>query len=116
MKRDDDAVPSNRLTGAKLKELIQAVIRDSYEDAVSDEELLAEPENDELPTAGLAILQSESKFGVKPDTYPKVVAILKRLDPEQRERVFRSFGRYSMEHLLQHINRVKKATDPKQDI
>lgn len=112
MKRDDDMRPSNRLTGAKLKELIQAVIRDSFDDAWSDEELLAEPKNDELPQ--LPII--ERKFGVKPDTYPKVIAILNQLDPESRERVFRRFGRYSMEHLLQHINRVKKATDPKSDI
>ena len=116
MKRDDNAVPSKKLTGAKLKELIQAVIKDSYSDAMSDEQLLAEPDDDEdPPPAGLALID-ESKFGLKPDSYPKVIAILNQLDPDQRERVFRRFGRYSMEHLLQHINRVKKATDPKQDI
>ena len=111
MKRDEDTVPANRLTGAKLKELIQAVIRDSFDDAWSDEQLLAEPLMDEDPP-----LTTEGKFGLKPDTYPKVIAILNQMDPEQRERVFRRFGRYSMEHLLQHINRVKKATDPKSDI
>ena len=42
MKRDDNAVPSKKLTGAKLKELIQAVIKDSYSDAMSDEQLLAD--------------------------------------------------------------------------
>ena len=111
MKRDEDTRPNSRLTGAKLKELIQAVIRDSYDDAWSDEQLLAEPQEDELPPP-----IDEGKFGVKPDSYPKVIAILNQLDPEQRDREFRRFGRYSMEHLLQHINRVKKATDPKQDI
>ena len=111
MKRDDDMRPSTRLTGARLKELIQAVIEDSFDDALSDEELLAEPQGEELPP-----LIGEGKFGVKPNTYPKVIAILNQLDPESRERVFRRFGRYSMEHLLQHINRVKKATDPKSDI
>ena len=95
------------LTGNKLKELIRSVIRDAFDDAWSDE-LLAEPEASEDPP----LLELKTK----PDTYAKVVNILNALEPEQRERIFRSFGRYSMEYVLRHINRVNKASDPKSDL
>lgn len=101
-------IQNTPLTGDKLKELIRQVIADSFSDAWSDEQLLAEPETNEDPPL--------LEFRDKPDTYAKVFKILKTLDDDKRERLFRSFGRYSMEYVLQHINRVKKATDPKSDI
>lgn len=108
MRNIQNPATSEPLTGAKLKELIRSVIADAFDDAWSDEQLLAEPELNEDPP----LLELKEK----PDTYGKVLQILKRLPNDQRERVFRSFGRYSMEYVLQHINRVKKATDPKSDI
>lgn len=96
------------LTGPKLKELIKQVIADAFQDAWADEHLLAEPENNEDPPL--------VEIKGKPDTYSKVFRILKSMDDDRRERIFRAFGRYSMEYVLQHINRVKKATDPKSDI
>ena len=101
-------IQTTPLTGDKLKQMIQQVIRDAFDDAWNDETLIQEPVAHELPP----VLEIKKK----PDTYGTVFKLLKRLNDEQRERVFRSFGRYSMEYVLQHINRVKKATDPKSDI
>ena len=92
------------LTETKLKDLIQQVYLEAFEDLLNDPdiELPAEPEfeGEEPPVL------NESK---RPHPHQKLYKVLRMLNDDERARIFQRFGYYTQRQLLSHLNALKKA-------
>lgn len=99
-----------QLTKQTLKDLINQVYIEAFQDLIDDEqELLAEPIANELPPSGLATDVVISEGDQASSTLNKLIQALNHLNPDQRKKIFHRFGYYTGEHLLAQLNSIKKA-------
>lgn len=91
------------LTESKLIELIKQVYLEAFNDLLSEEPaLLAEPEFvGDIPTN---LTESVKEPGLS-----HLIQILSKLEESERARLFRRFGYYTSQQLLQHLSNIKKA-------
>ena len=99
-----------QLTEQTLKSLISQVYLEAFEDLLDDEpDLIQEPQSPgELPPSELAAAAVVSEVN-QPSTIQKVHRLLSKLEPDERKRLFQSFGYYTGQHLLHQLNAIKKA-------
>jgi len=101
-------ITTMQLTKQTLKDLINQVYIEAFQDLTDDEpDLLAEPIANELPPSQSASddVICEGDEG----TINKLIQALNHLDADQRKRIFHRFGHYSGQHLLAQLNNIKKA-------
>lgn len=99
-----------QLTEHKLKTMITQVYLEAFEDLINEEPaLIEEPQSSfELPPSELKpdLVISEAS---QSSTIQKLHQLLASLEPDERKRLFRSFGYYTGQHLLSQLNSIKKA-------
>ena len=107
-----------KLTKPILKDLIQQVYLEAFEDLINDPELdlpalPAEPsfDNEDPPnTSSGALSRRDLTEGrISPDQRSKIMKLVSMLSPEDRAYVFRRYGYYTMNQMLKHLNSVKRA-------
>jgi len=97
-----------RLTETKLKDLIQQVYLEAFQDLINDPDL----EFSTLPAEPSAAGEYPPEV-IKEETTAKqrnkITKLLSFLTPEERKKVFGRYGFYTMNQLLRHLNNLKRA-------